>query len=136
MHEIYSARNGKPRIKVISHATAKIESKREVLSLRPFHPFGFLRVNIPETEPEVKVGAQVSSSADKITPDTHVVRPVPGFRSPRNGGEGPAESHIPIAPQNPRPFTSPMCHRKEAMLGSSVYFSGMTLYPPPARKSK
>jgi hypothetical protein len=50
MHEIYAARNGEARIEVISHPTAQIESKREVLSLRIDKPFGFLGVNVPETQ--------------------------------------------------------------------------------------
>src|ERR1700680_1128855 len=103
MHEIYTARNGKARIEVVSHSTAQIESKREILSLRPLHPFGFLSVNIPQAEAQVKVGHNSPVRSDKIAPNAHVIRPIPSFRSPRDRSEGSAKSHIPIAPQNPRP---------------------------------
>ena len=50
MHEIYTGRNGIARIEVVPHRTARIEGKREVLSLRILRPFGPLRVDIPEAE--------------------------------------------------------------------------------------
>src|ERR1700686_327315 len=103
MHEIYAARNGEARIEIISNPASQVERKREVLPLRPLHPFGFLSVNIPEAKAEVEVGRNSPVRSDKITPNPHVVRPIPSFRSPRNRGEGPAESHIPISPQDPRP---------------------------------
>src|ERR1700676_4664111 len=102
MHEIYAAGNGKARIEVVSHSTAQIESKREVLSLCIARPFGPLGVDVPETEAQVKEGYNSPVRSDKIAPNTHVIRPIPSFRSPRNRSEGPAEGHIPIATQNSR----------------------------------
>ena len=102
MHEIYATRNGKARIEVVSHSTAQIESKREVLSLCIARPFGPLSVDVPETEAQVKEGYNSPVRSDKIAPNTHVIRPITSFRSPRDRSKGPAEGHIPIAAQNPR----------------------------------
>src|ERR1700680_2494220 len=102
MHEIYATRNGESRIEVVPHSTAQIESKREVLSLRPSKAFGSLSVNVPETEAQVKEGYNSPVRPDKIAPNTHVIRPITSFRSPRDRSKGSAEGHIPIATQNSR----------------------------------
>src|SRR6266487_3257424 len=102
MHVIHTGRNGIAGIEVISHPTAHHESKREVLSLCPDHPFGSLSVNAPKPEASVKVGHNSPVRPDKITSNTHVISPIPCFRTPGDHSEGPAESKIPIAAQNPR----------------------------------
>src|ERR1700676_1974950 len=97
MHVIQAGRNCIARIEVISHSTAHVESKREVLSLCIFHPFGSLSVNAPEAEAHIPVGCDPPVTRDKITSNTHVVREIPCLRSPRNRGNGPAQRKIPIA---------------------------------------
>src|ERR1700687_892160 len=96
MHVTHTGRNGIARIEIISHSTAQHESKREVLSLRKGHPFGFLSVNKPEAGASFKVGHNSPVRPDKITSNTHDVSPILCFRSPRNHSEGPAERKIPI----------------------------------------
>src|ERR1700682_1530866 len=102
MHEIDTARNGKPRIEVVSHSTSQIESKREVLSLPITGSFWPLSVDVTEAEAQIKERCNSPVRANKIAPNSHIVRPISSFRSPRNRSEGPAERHIPIATQNSR----------------------------------
>ena len=56
MHEIQAGRDCTARIEVISHSTAHVHSKREVLSLRIEHSLGALSVNVPDTQSFIKVG--------------------------------------------------------------------------------
>ena len=102
MHETHTGRNCVARIEVISHSTAHVHSKREVLSLRILHPFGSLSVNIPEAKACIKVGHGPRVTRDEITSNTHDVREIPALRSPRNRGNRSAERKIPIAAQNTR----------------------------------
>src|SRR6266446_5058579 len=97
MHVSHIGGNGISRIEVISHSITQHDSKREVLSLRKGHLFGFLSVNKPEAGASVKVGHNPPVRPDKITSNTHDVSSIPCFRSPRNHSEGPAERKIPIA---------------------------------------
>src|ERR1700687_3975020 len=97
MHEMHTSRNCIARTEVISHSTAHVHSKREVLSLRILHPFGSLSVNVPEAEAHIKVGHGPRVTPDKITSNTHDVRQIPALRSPRNRRNRPAQRKIPIA---------------------------------------
>src|SRR6266851_4815634 len=96
MHEIQTGRNCIARIEVISHSTAHVHSKREVLSLRIWHALGSLSVNVPDAEAYIKVGRDLPLTRDKITSNTHEVREIPALRPPRNRGDRPAERKIPI----------------------------------------
>src|ERR1700719_1260126 len=104
MHEIQTGRNCITRSEVISHWAAHVDSKRDVLSLRIFHPVGSLGVEVPDAEASVQVGRDRTPTRDKITSNTHDVREVPALRSPRNRGNRPGERHVPIAAQNPGTF--------------------------------
>src|SRR6266446_2490324 len=97
MHVIHTRRNSIARIEIVSHSTAQVESKREVLSLRIPRTFGFLSVNAPEAEASVNVGRNSPVTPDKVTSNTHDVSPVLCFRSPRNRSDSAAERKIPIA---------------------------------------
>src|ERR1700746_4191029 len=103
MHEIQAGRNCIARIEVISHSTAHVHSKREVLSLRIEHSLRALRVNVPHTEAYIKVGRNLPPARDKITPNPHEIREIAALRSPRNPGSRPGEGKVEISAQNPRP---------------------------------
>src|SRR6266576_6092067 len=100
MHEIQTCRNCITRTEVISHSTAHVDRKREVLSLRICHALGSLSVNVPQAEPYIKVGRDPRVARNKVTSNTHEVSEIPCLRSPGNGGNGPAAGQIPIATQN------------------------------------
>src|SRR6266576_4915018 len=97
MHEIQTCRNCIARTEVISHSTAHVDSKGEVLSLCILHPFGSLSIYVPEAEPYIKVGRNLRVARDKVTSNTHQVSEIPGLGSPRNRGNGHTAREIPIA---------------------------------------
>src|SRR5215468_476601 len=97
MHEIQTRRNCIARTEVISHSTAHVDRKREVLPLRIWHSFGSLSVYVPEAEPYIKVGRDLRVARDKVTSNTHDVSEIPALRSSRNHGHGPTARKIPIA---------------------------------------
>src|SRR5258708_4925580 len=97
MHPTYAAGNGTASIEIVSRSTPHHHRKREVLTLRIGHPLGSLSINTPEAEAIFKVGRNSPVGPDKIAPNTHIVRPVVRFRSPRNYSERPAKRKIPIA---------------------------------------
>src|SRR5579864_947994 len=103
MHKVQPARNCKAGTQVISHSTAHVHSKCEVLSLRVEHPLGALSVNAPDAEPYIKVGRNLPPARNKIAPNPHEIREIVALRSPRNPGNRPSERKIEISAQNRRP---------------------------------
>jgi hypothetical protein len=76
VHVIHASRDGIARTEIVSHPTAQVESKREVLSLRILHPFGTLSVNAPEAEASIKVGRNSPVTPDKVASNTLIAHPL------------------------------------------------------------
>src|SRR5579864_6955424 len=102
MHVVQAGRNRIARTEVISHATAHVYRKREVLSLRVGHPFWALRVNISDTEAHIKVGRHPRTTWDKIASNPHEIGEIAALGPPRNSGNRSGEGEVEVSAQNAR----------------------------------
>ena len=68
VHEIYSTRNGVPRIEVVTYAASQHESKRQVLPLRIGHAQGPLASIRPTPRRKSKKGATRQFGRTKLAP--------------------------------------------------------------------
>src|SRR6202451_4703968 len=99
MHPIQAGENCIARTEVISHSTAHVESKCEVLSLRVLHaerPFG---IDIAEADAPIEIRSNPPVTRNEVAPHAHDVSEITGLGSARNRNHRPAVVRSPLPPR-------------------------------------